>query len=416
MFLLIGLATGMVNCKKKLLTDDAPISPRTGTRKEFTLDSVFLYARQIYLWNEVLPSYAEFNPRAKYGSLNPDFTAFRQELFDITQLKKNPVNDKPYEFHPGYLLPKYSNIQPGKLEGGKNAAVANGSGAIFAQQVLNNNGKPVAYLALGSFPKLSSCKQELDAAFAVFATAGPADIVIDLRSNAGGYIETAEYLANLLIPNALNGKVMYTEQYNATMRNGQASILKHQPYLDGNGKTVMYNGRLATMADVDYTESGNTYKFSKKGNLSAISNVYFIVTGVTASASELLISCLKPYLNVRLAGEQTYGKPVGFFGIQIAEYTLYLSGFLIRNANGWSDYFDGIPVDIPVAPQANAILGDPSEPCLNAVISSINGKVVSSAGNTITNRKIMTAPPVATNTEVADVSKGLIENRFRLKE
>jgi hypothetical protein len=62
-----------IRCKKDKPTDlnneEEIVSPTTGTRTEFTLDSIFLYAKQIYLWNDVLPSYNDFAPRAK---LNPN--------------------------------------------------------------------------------------------------------------------------------------------------------------------------------------------------------------------------------------------------------------------------------------------------------------------------------------------------------
>ncbi|WP_262506178.1 S41 family peptidase [Sphingobacterium spiritivorum] len=130
--------------------------------------------------------------------------------------------------------------------------------------------------------------------------------MLDLRYNKGGYIETTEYLANLIAPSRLNGKIMYTEQFNNLLISGHAKILKHQPYLDHNGNYVKINGRQATMADVDFSEKGNTYQFSKKGKLESIKNIYFITSQSTASASELLISLFKPYFNVKTVGQKTF--------------------------------------------------------------------------------------------------------------
>jgi len=55
-----------------------------------------------------------------------------------------------------------------------------------------------------------------------------------------------------------------------------------------------------------------------------LSRVYCIVTGSTASASELLINSLRSYIDVRLVGTQTVGKQVG-------SITLYDSDNLLRN-------------------------------------------------------------------------------------
>lgn len=409
----IGFALG---CKKdRLIDNDAPISPTTGTPKQFTLDSIFLYAKQTYLWNEALPSYADFDPRSRYATLSPDLKAFKQELFDISQLKLNPLTGKAFEFLPGSSWAKYSYLQQGILAGQKMAGITTAV-AVLEKKLIQQSGKPIAYLAVGAFSSLNSCKAELDGAFAEFAAAQPEDLIVDLRSNAGGYVETAEYLANLTVPSALNGRLMYSEQYNSLMQSGKAGILEHQPYLDSNGKTVLYNGRLATMADVDYTETKNSYKFSKKGKLESVKNIYFIVSSRTASASEMLISCMKPYFKVVLAGEPTYGKPVGFFGIQIAEYTVYLSGFLIRNADGWSDYFNGMGVDIPVIPATNPVLGDPAEPCLNAVLANINGQAISTAGYSAPKQsRLMTIPSTHNDVQTPDEAEGMIENRLKLK-
>nr|WP_121272269.1 S41 family peptidase [Pedobacter schmidteae] len=406
-----------LGCKKDSLIDnDAPISPTTGTRKQFTLDSIFLYARQTYLWNEALPSYADFDPRNRYAALSPDLKAFKQELFDISQLKLNPLTGKAYEFLSGSGWAKYSYMQQGALAGQKTAGTTVATVAVLEKKLIQQSGKTVAYLAVGAFPSLNSCKAELDVAFTEFSATQPEDLVIDLRSNTGGYVETAEYLANLIVPSALNGKLMYSEQYNPLMQSGKAVILKHQPYLDSNGKTVLYNGRLATMADVDYTEAVNSYKFSKKGKLESVKNIYFIVSNRTASASEMLISCMKPYFKVVLAGEPTYGKPVGFFGIQVAEYIVYLSGFLIRNADGWSDYFNGMGVDIAVAPTSNAVLGDSAEPCLGAVLASINGHAISAVGYTgIKQNRLMNIPSTLNDAETPEGAEGMIENRLKFK-
>ncbi|WP_158544411.1 S41 family peptidase [Pedobacter miscanthi] len=408
---------GTSACKKaQVSVDDADeiVSPTTGTRSQFTLDSIFLYAKQVYLWNDVLPGYAEFNPRQKYGGISSDITAFKKELFDISQLKINTITGSPYELPVYFENPKYSNLQLGRSTPGSTAAVVNPNTAVLASKIISSGNTPVAYIALGSFPSLSSSKAVLDQAFDDLATANPKVIVIDLRSNGGGYLETAEYVANLIVPASLNGKVMYSEVFNPAMQNGTAKILKHQPYLDANGKTAVYNGRNATMADVDYTIAGNTYKFNKKGSLQTIQSVYFIVSGNTASASEMLISSLKPFFDIKLIGEKTYGKPVGFFGINIDQYSIYLSSFLIKNASGWSDYFTGMQPDVPVKGADNPVLGDPAESCLSAALELINGtkklavSKLASTDKITTNRTDFLQPTL--------VEGIMFENRLRLRK
>lgn len=404
-------------CKKDELSknDEEIVSPTSGSRTELTLDSIYLYAKQIYLWNDVIPTYRDFNPRQKYALINPDMNAFRKEVFDLSQLKLNSETGIPYEALGFNNSPKYSYLQLGISNSGtKKAGIVLGN-LVLSKNIIRSADKTIAYIAIGSFPSLNSSKVELDQAFDELAMANPKYLILDLRSNGGGYVETAEYVANLVVPGRLTGRVMYSEQFNATLQAGNAKILRHQPYLDEFGKAVFYKGRTATLEDVDYSEQGNTYRFGKKGKLESIEEIYVVVSGQTASASELLISCLKPYFNVKLVGEKTYGKPVGFFGVNIDQYTVYLSSFLIKNAQGWSNYFSGMEPNIPVVLPANPILGDAEEPCLKAAISAINGTLKFSlraklAG--ISDQKLNQQ----LSTVEGDSTMGMIEDRLKLKK
>ncbi|MFB9076126.1 S41 family peptidase [Flavobacterium procerum] len=386
-FRILIIAICLTGCEEdKPSSPELPIvSPVTGTRKQFTLDSIFLYARQIYLWNDALPSYSDFNPREKYGSISSDMASFNAELFDISQLKINAATALPFENPISAGTPKYSYLVYGKAADRQTASAQESSlpdNPVLKTAIVNAGTAKVGYIALSWFPEMAAAQTHLDKAFAQLAITSPQHLVIDLRSNGGGYVQTAEYVANLVVPSSLNAKKMYTEQFNPLMQQGKATILKHQPYLDDKGKPVIYNGRAATMADVDYSETGNTYTFSKKGSLESIKNVYFIVSGSTASAAEMLINCLKPYFNVKLAGTKTYGKPVGFFGVAIDQYTVYMSSFLIKNADGEANYFEGMQADIPAIDSGLYELGNPQESCLKTILGYIETGSIPTAKKT----------------------------------
>ncbi|WP_316792777.1 S41 family peptidase [Pedobacter frigoris] len=416
---LICTLTGLMitvfsSCRKNAPIDSSKdISPRTGTDAELTLDSIYLYARQVYLWNDALPVYTTFNPRTKYAGIINSLSAFKTELYDISQLKVNPATGKPYELGEYTGQPKYSYLQVNTINNKRlstkepmNATPKADVAAVFDLGIAK-----VGYVYLQSFPKLDDCKSNLEVIFKQVAAQNPSHLIVDLRNNGGGYVETAEYLANLIVPADLNGKIMYTEQYNSLMQLGKTPILYNQPILNSLDRPLIVNGKIITKGHIDYSLDKNTYRFSKKGSLQTIKYVYFIVSGKTASASEMLINVIKPYLNVKIVGSKTYGKPVGFISISIKDITMYLSGFLIKNAVGSSDYFQGFPVDINVQEDGIHDIGDPDELCLKRVLTDIQAEFDRSK------IKVIGMPTLSTSV-VKDVAfeqhSILIENRYKL--
>ncbi|MGX5820208.1 S41 family peptidase [Chitinophaga lutea] len=467
---LLLVAAALHACKKNSKTDEpTPVNPpANGTRVELSLDSLYLYARETYLWYDALPDYNTFNPRSYAGS--DDLTSLRAELFKITQYKENPSTGKPYEYT-GSSNPKYSFIQKGNaaqgikgsvdLEGqgddfGLNLgigtannlyytlirSVEKGSSAyskdlrrsyvitsingvpvsavatdpssivnsqlsssstlvltylkklgttttytatvtkgtytndpVYSWKVFPANGSNITgYINLARFSVLKTGQASLDQAFADFAGANVNNLIVDLRYNGGGYVTTFEYLANLIAPASASGQVMHKETFNTLMQQGKAPILKTIPLLDSEGKQRKRDsdGKLLTLADVNYSIDANTYKYQKKGTLGNLKNVVFIVTGLTASASELTINSLKPYVNVKLVGSKTYGKPVGFFPVYIDKFTVYMSQFSSVNKNGEGNYYDGFTPDYAETDDITYDFGDPLEKCVARALTYIN--------------------------------------------
>lgn len=282
------------------------------------------------------------------------------------------------------------------------------SSPVLKTGVINNGSKTIGYVAFARFSKLSGAQNDLDAAFTAFTNAGIEDVIIDLRYNGGGYVETAEYFANLIMPARISGQVMYTETFNSLMQNGKAEVLKGIPYLDADRKPVMVNGRPATYFDVDYTLSGNTHKYAKKGNLQTVKNVAFIVSGSTASASELLINSLKPYLNVKLVGSKTYGKPVGFFGIGIDKYSVYMTQFKSTNAKGEGDYFDGFTPELAAADDVTHDFGDANEVATSKAVAWIAGGAPAGGRITVNGRAIPEADFTVQHSRISEFN-GMVQ-------
>lgn len=220
------------------------------------------------------------------------------------------------------------------------------SSPIYKSKIIPAGAKKIGYLAYARFSSTANSNVELTNIFNDFATNGVTDLVIDLRYNGGGYVNTAEYLINLIVPSNKATGVMFTEYYNPTMQAGAATILAKQPLLDADGKVRFSNGRMLTYADVSYSVADNTTSFSKRGNLNTVQNVVFLVSGSTASASELVINSLKPHMNVKMVGTKTYGKPIGFFPITIEnKYDVYYSLFETKNSQNQGGYYDGMTPD-----------------------------------------------------------------------
>jgi carboxyl-terminal processing protease len=502
--LLVGFS--FQSCKKDPkpnVEDNTP--PAGGTRAEQTLDSIFLYAKQVYLWNDELPNYKQFEPR-QYSSPN-------SELFAITQIPINPKSGKPYEFSNG-SSPKYSYLtdddNPGgslafakrsdislegdgfdfgfnwvnlrvvsenrnylfirsvetnspadkaglkrgdqitrvndrtvnltsqsgldqvndamlqariKLEGTRGDGssftrtfdkTSYTSNPVYKKTIIPVGSKKVGYLAYARFSELESNSQAvLDEAFQEFAAGGVTELVIDLRYNGGGYVTTAEHLSNLIAPSSLHGKVMFVERYNDLMRSGKAEILKNQ-FFETNSGTRSY-------ADINYAAPGfTTTNFAKKGSLQNIQNVYFLVSKNSASASELVVNSLKAHINVTLIGETTYGKPVGFFPLEIGGYTVYLSMFESRNAKNEGEYFTGMKVDYETFDDVTKDFGDSREASLAQALALIGGvPATASKQMSIKSGALMSTPRVS-DVEVDPIGKdtefkGMIEDRFKNK-
>lgn len=287
---------------------------------------------------------------------------------------------------------------------------------VLKTKVFSSGSKKIGYIAFARFSLLSGTQAALDEAFAEFAAAGVTDMVVDLRYNGGGYVSTAEYFANLMAPASANGSVMYKESFNKLMQQGKASILKYLPYLDENKQPVIKrDGSAATYADVDFSESGNTRKFAKKGSLQDQANIAFIVSGSTASASELLLNSLKPYVPVKLIGAKTYGKPVGFFGINIGKYTVYMSQFTSVNSQGEGNYFNGISADISGADDVMHDFGDSTEICLSKALSYITNGAIPAFGRTMVNGRAAEATDLSITSTREPEFNGMVEQRTILK-
>ena len=103
--------------------------------------------------------------------------------------------------------------------------------------------------------------------------------------------------------------------------------------------------------------------------------VIFLVTRSSASASELVISALKPYLGetkVVTIGDATHGKPVGMSGRSYGSNYYFLINFLVRNNAGETTSFNGIPATCTAEDDITHIMGDIEETMLKTALHYID--------------------------------------------
>lgn len=196
---------------------------------------------------------------------------------------------------------------------------------ITYKTLTTTSGKQVGYMVFNSFTDKTNAGPKILEALSSFS--GLSDVIIDLRYNGGGSVETAEYFDNLLVPASKNGTKMYTAYFNDKLTNDNYTLFK----------------KLYDIPNGFFSVSNQTVDFQKQGSFN-FSRIIFLVGSGTASASELTINNLLsiPSLDIELIGDQTYGKPVGFYGIDINKYQLYMPMFSTKNASGNGDYYDGM--------------------------------------------------------------------------
>jgi carboxyl-terminal processing protease len=239
-------------------------------------------------------------------------------------------------------------------------------------------GKKVGYIVFNSFTSDDNADPQLNAAFNYFTAQGITDLVVDLRYNGGGYVSTAEYIDNLIVPAAKTGSLMYNTYYNSILTSNKEVLLKNQWRRDPT------TGQDYNYGQFSYAVADNVVNFAKMGTLN-VSRVFFIMTGSTASASELTINNLRPVMDVQFVGSTSYGKPVGFFDIDINKYQMYIPEFYTQNSANQGGYYNGFTPGNAAAGYPGVAadddmtkdFGDPTEGLLARILNYVkNGSYV----------------------------------------
>ena len=214
---------------------------------------------------------------------------------------------------------------------------------IHIQKLIELNNKKIGYLMYNAF--VADFDAELESVLAGFQTQGVSDFIIDLRYNRGGRTSSSIKLASM-ITGQFSG-----ELFAQTKHNDKLSSLNESQQFDSNPVQL------------------------------GMTQLYVISSSSTASASELLINGLSPYIDVILVGDHTTGKNVGSYtiydwidnnGTINPRHTWAMQPITLKisNADGFADFEDGLQADhIIIEDIANlGSLGEIDEPLLEKTL------------------------------------------------
>jgi len=235
--------------------------------------------------------------------------------------------------------------------------------------------KKIGYIVYNFFaPDQGDNSKKYDKAladqFTAFYNENVTDLILDLRYNGGGYVESAVYIASALVPQRSETKLFSYTEYNPDYHKE-----KVRRYGIGYEK-IFFTDKISV--------SRNPYQIPRLGD--KVPKLYVLVSQYTASASELIINGLSPYMDVVLVGGVTTGKNVGsetFYKTNDKHNRWGMLPIVSRsfNSRDESEYYTGFQPDIPVSEIIYPLAANPliafgdieNEPLLNAAIGDITG-------------------------------------------
>ena len=229
---------------------------------------------------------------------------------------------------------------------------------VHHYSTLDYSGGKIGYLMYNQF--VSNYDDYLKTIFSEFKSNSVDELILDLRYNPGGSINSAIVLASL-ITGQFENEIFNTEQWNNDIQN----------YWINNNPEYLIN------------------RFTTFQSSLSLSRVYILTTRSSASASELIINCLKPYINVVQIGTPTYGKYQASVTLYDSEnfsnqnvnrshnYALQPLVLKTLNVNGVTDYYNGINPDYEYEERAFDMgqVGDLNEPMLNFTLDIIESRI-----------------------------------------
>jgi C-terminal processing protease CtpA/Prc len=229
---------------------------------------------------------------------------------------------------------------------------------VHTTEIINVGGENVGYLLYNGFT--ADFNNQLNNAFADFQANNVQHLVLDLRYNGGGSVDTARLLGSM-ITGQFNGSVFSKLNYND-----------------------------------DLQELNSTFNFTNSFNGNSINSlnldkVYVLTTNRSASASEMIINSLGEYIDVVHIGDNTTGKSQASVTIYDSPdlgpndvnpnhtYAMQPLVAISVNANDGVVPSSGLVPDVGFEINESVlnfgILGDENEPLLAAALADIESSL-----------------------------------------
>lgn len=229
---------------------------------------------------------------------------------------------------------------------------------VLHSEIIQVFDKKIGYIVFQDF--IEAANIGIDSIFSYFKQENVDDLILDMRYNGGGSVDVAVHLSGWLTGNTNAEQTLIKFQHNDRNQYRDTSF------------TIPYNG-----SSLD------------------LNRIIFIGTSATASASELIINGMIPYMEVSLIGAPTNGKPVGMYVLEYEDqdYAAFPVCFKYTNALGVGDFYNGLQPDILANDDLTRDFGDPDEGMLKAAISYITaGSMVVVARKSTSDIRIISPP------------------------
>ncbi|WP_166922416.1 S41 family peptidase [Flavobacterium poyangense] len=400
----------MVSCQ----TDDTSVTYEEGSN-EYVNDWMYEQMKKYYLWNESLPKNTAktLNPKEYFGELlhtedrfsyatsvalpetapksirisygfDISFIEYEGQVYGVilyvlsdspaerSGLKRGQyikaingvsLNNQNFEsLYAGLVHSDRAKLQwlEYSLQSGFSTAkeIEIIRGFTFSQsiihKVISNNKEKTGYIAIAHFD--SGLASTLLSVFKEFKNEAVTKVIVDLRYNGGGDVSSATALSILLAPNIKQDDLFIRFKGN-----------KNGGFVNKSFKEAL-----------EMNELQIHFETLRTAHPLLIQELYVLCGKHTASASEIIINNLKPFMPVISIGEKTVGKDVAGFAIEDERtkdkkgWILYPVIYKLFNANNEGNYTSGITPTVSLNELQEMeifALGDPREILINRALN-----------------------------------------------